>query len=148
YEHWDRQHNPGGTGVEPLCLQPRWEERHDDSGKSEECRVKGCESPGEPVGPIAGPEALPSNWRPGDRASGVHRPRAPLELTPVSGCHCAVILSAEYRALIVGHSRAPPFPGAIRTPGRDRTRQEVYIGLIRREGLKCISASCSLTTDH
>jgi hypothetical protein len=78
YEHWDREHDAGGPGVEPLSLQPRWEERHDDSGKPEERRVKGCEPPGEPVGSIAGSEALPSNRHPGDRASQVRRPRAPL----------------------------------------------------------------------
>ena len=24
YEHWDREHDAGGAGVEPLSLQPRW----------------------------------------------------------------------------------------------------------------------------
>ena len=52
---------------EPLSPQPRWEERHDDSGKPEECCVKGCEPPGEPVRSIVG---SPRNWHPGDRASG------------------------------------------------------------------------------
>ena len=34
---------PVAREFEPLSLQPRWEERHDDSGKPEECCVKGCE---------------------------------------------------------------------------------------------------------
>ena len=107
YEHWDREHDAGGAGVEPLSLQPCWEERHDDSGKPEESRVKGCEPPGEPVGSIAGSEALPSNRHPGDGASQVRRPAPPPRaLIEAHGEGGQIVSTASIAGLVAGSNPA------------------------------------------